>query len=189
MELIKESSIKGIPPELVFLINDIFMIRVPPIELLKNPEAHGLPSQLTKMYSDEISKFFQNYHPSEEDNIRVIETISDPQVYETLRLIRTAIVTRNDLEKLKKKGVSDINLVLKQLWQVNLITVLQDKTGHEYYALLSDFNLDLIFPKYLLKIIKNGYDQKSKADNVLIEYLNILEDTYLNLKSSEKSKD
>jgi len=189
MELIKESSIKGIPSELVFLINDIFMIRVPPIELLKNPEAHGLPSQLTKTYSDEISKFFQNYHPTEEDHIRVIETISDPQVYETLRLIRTAIVTRNDLEKLKKKGVSDINLVLKQLWQANLITVLQDKTGHEYYALLSDFNLELIFPKYLLKIIKNGYDHKSKADNVLIEYLNILEDTYLNLKSSEKSKD
>ncbi len=189
MEIVKESSIKGLPSELVFLINDIYMIRVPPIELLKKPEAHGLPPQLAKAYSNEISKFFQTYHPSKEDNIKVIETIGNPQVYETLRLLRTAIVTRNELEKLKKKGVTDINLVLKQLWQANLISVLQDKNSTEYYALLSDFNLDLIFPKYLLKIIKNGYDQKSKSDNVLIEYLNILEDTYLTLKAKQNSEE
>ncbi|MFX0133710.1 MAG: DUF2341 domain-containing protein [Candidatus Hodarchaeota archaeon] len=188
MEIIKGSSIKGLPSELIFLINDIYMIRVPPIELLKNAETHGLPSQLIKRYSNEINKFFQNYRPTEEDIIKVIETITDPQVYEALRLIRTAIVTKNDLEKLKKKGVSDINLVLKQLWQANLITVLQDKTGTEYYALLSDFDLDLIFPKYLMKIIKMEYDQKSKGNNVLIEYLNILEDTYMNIKSKEKSE-
>ena len=43
--------------------------------------------------------------------------------------------------------------------------------------------------KYLLNIIKAEYEKKSKADQVLVEYLNILENTYLNLKSTVKSED
>ena len=34
--------------------------------------------------------------------------------------------------------------------------------------------------------IKTVYDQKSKADQVLIEYLNVLENTYSNLKTAQK---
>ena len=33
------------------------------------------------------------------------------------------------------------------------------------------------------------YDNKSKSDQVLIEYLNVLEDTYLNLRSKAKPEE
>jgi len=69
-----------------------------------------------------------------------------------------------------------------------MIKVLQDKSGKEYYTLQSDFYIELIFPKYLLKTIKEAYEQKFQSDKVLIEYLNILEDTYLNIKSKVKSE-
>ena len=69
-----------------------------------------------------------------------------------------------------------------------MIKVFQDERNNEYYALLSDFYVDIIFPKYLLNIIKREYEQKSKADQVLIEYLSVLENSYVNLKSSLKSK-
>ncbi|MDX1797147.1 MAG: hypothetical protein R3255_00720, partial [Candidatus Lokiarchaeia archaeon] len=58
----------------------------------------------------------------------------------------------------------------------------------EYYALLTDFYIDLMFPKYLMNVIKMNYENKSKAEPVLIEYLNILEDNYINMKSTKKSK-
>jgi len=45
----------------------------------------------------------------------------------------------------------------------------------------------LIFPKYLLRVIKEEYDKKSKADQVLIEYLDVLESTYLNMKVAKKA--
>jgi len=188
-ELIKEASVKGMPSELIFLIHDMLMLRVPPVQLLKDPADRGLPAQLAGDYRTEIKKFFQNYRPSEQDNLRVIDIIINPQVYETLRLLRTAIVTKNDLEKLKKKGVEDVDEVLKMLWEGQMIQVFQDEMNNEYYALLSDFHLDLIFPKYLLNIIKSEYDRKSKAEQVLVEYLNVLEDTYMAIKTAPKLKD
>ncbi|MBY9003824.1 MAG: hypothetical protein KGD73_07620 [Candidatus Lokiarchaeota archaeon] len=188
-ELIKEASVKGMPSELIFLIHDILMLRVPPVQLLKDPADRGLPTQLAEDYRMEVKKFFQNYRPSEQDNLRVIDIVINPQVYETLRLLRTAIVTKNDLEKLKKKGVEDVDEVLKMLWEGQMIQVFQDEMNNEYYALLSDFYVDLIFPKYLLNIIKSEYDRKSKAEQVLVEYLNVLEDAYMSVKSAPKSKD
>jgi hypothetical protein len=105
-----------------------------------------------------------------------------------MRLLRNAVVTKNDLEKLRKKGVEDLDDVLKMLWETQLVQVFQDERGNEYYALLSDFHLELIFPKYLMNVIKTVYEQKSKADQVLIEYLTVLENTYSNLKAAQKAE-
>jgi hypothetical protein len=187
-ELVKEASVKGMPSELIFLTHDIMMLRTPPVQLLKDPADRGLPAQLAEDYRVEVKKFFQNYNPSEQDNLRVIDIIVNPQVYETLKLLRNAIVTKNDLEKLKKKGVEDVDEVLKMLWESQMIQVFQDDSNNEYYALLSDFYVNLIFPKYLLNIIKAEYEKKSKAEQVLVEYLNVLEDTYLESKSVTKTK-
>jgi len=186
MNIIKVSSIKGFPSELVFLINDIFILRLPPVKLLEDPLNYGLPSQFIKEYPNDIKKFFREYRPIEEDNIKITEILTHPQVYETLRLLRTAIVTKQDLEKLRKKGVEDIYGVLKILWDNNMIKVYHDEKNNEYYALLSDIYIDFIFPKYLLKTVKTAYEQKSKLNKVLVEYLNTLEDAYYDLKSKEK---
>ncbi|UCC20075.1 MAG: hypothetical protein JSV62_01985 [Promethearchaeota archaeon] len=186
LDIIKVGSIKGMPSELIFLINDIFMIRVPPVRLLEDPISKGLPTQLAKTYQNEVKKFFQEYIPTEDDIVQVVNILINPQVYEALRLLRTRICTAEDLEKLKKKGVDDIYNVLKLLWDSQMINVFHDEKNIEYYALLSDFYADFIFPKYLLKRIKIAYEQKSKVNKVLIEYLHILENTYNNLKSQKK---
>ncbi len=188
-EVVKEASVKGMPSELIFLTNDILMIRIPPINLVVSPSEHGLPMQLSEAYKTECRKFFQNYRLTEEDNLKLIDVLINPQAYEVLRLLRTAIVTRNDIEKLKKKGVDDIDGALKTLWDNQLIQVFQDEKGNEYYCLLTDFHLSLMFPKYMTNIIKAEYDTKSKADQVLIEYLNVLEDGYIAMKTPVKKKE
>jgi hypothetical protein len=187
-DMIKEASVKGMPSELIFLTHDILMIRMPPTQLLKNPSERGLPAQLAGDFQTEVKKFFQGYRPSEEDNLRVITILNDPQVYETIRLLRTAIVTKNDLEKLKKKGVDDVDEVLKMLWDGQMIQVFQDDQNNEYYALLCDFYLGLIFPKYMMRVVKAEHDTKSKADQVLIEYLKVLKDAYVTRKAGKPEK-
>ncbi|MFX1324090.1 MAG: DUF2341 domain-containing protein [Promethearchaeota archaeon] len=184
-EIIKLSSVKGIPSELIFLTKDTFMLRVPPDKLFKDPVNHGLPAKLGKLYRDEVQKFFNEYHPTEEDCINLLSVLIDPEVYETVRLLRSAIVTTQDFEKLKNKGVSDIYGVLKKLWDTNMIRVFKDENGIEYYTLITDFFIDLIFPKYLLNVIKTINDQKSKSDKVLLQHLTLLEETYYNLKSEK----
>ncbi len=185
-ELVKETSVKGMPSELIFLINDLMMLRIPPVNLAGNPVDHGLPAQLSDDYKTEIKNFFQGYIPSEDDNLRVVDVFIDPQVYETLRLLRTSIVTRNDLEKLKKKGVDDVDEVLKVLWDNKMIQVFQDERNNEYYALITDFYIDLVFPEYMLNVIREEYVNKSKAEEVLVEYLTVLEDAYYAMEEAKK---
>ena len=161
-------------------------MRIPPVKILSAPSAQGLPAQFVEDYKTDVKRYFQTYKPTEADNLRVIDVLSNPQVYETLRLLRTAIVTRNELEKLRKKGVEDLDDVLKKLWDTQLIQVYRDERNIEYYALLSDFYLDIIFPKYLLNVIQTVYDQKSKADQVLMEYLTVLENSYHDIRAAKK---
>ncbi|MFX0105206.1 MAG: hypothetical protein ACFE75_06925, partial [Candidatus Hodarchaeota archaeon] len=184
--IIKQVSVKGLLSELIVLVNDVFMLRIPPIELYEDPVNRGLPTQFRKEYLNRVKQFFQSYRPKNEDNLKIVKILSDPQVYLTLRLLRTSIVTRQELEKLKPKGVSDPYNVLKSLWDTQMITVFRDEMKNEYYALISDFYIDLMFPKYLLQVIKTSYEQKSIANKALLEYLEILEDAYYNLKSEEK---
>ncbi len=186
-DIIKETSVKGMPSELIFLINDLFMIRRPPIKLLKNPIERGLPERFVEEYDIAIRNFYQKYRPSDEDNIKILdEVIADPQIYEILKLLRISIVTKNVLEKLRKKGVDDIDGGLKKLWDNQMIHVFQDTKGNEYYALLSDFYTSLIYPKYMLNIIIQQYGVKSKSEAVLIEYLNVLDDNYRSTKLVSK---
>ena len=187
-DLIKEASVKGMPSELIFLIHDLLITRVPPIALLANPADKGLPSNLANDYTIESRKFFQEYRPNEDDNLALIEILIDPQAYESLKLLRQAIVTRNDLEKLKKKGVDDVDNVLKKLWSSRMIQVFQDERGNEYYALLSDFYIEKFFPQYLLNIIRREYATKSKSNQVLLEYLNVLNDAF-QVKKKTKAKE
>ena len=185
-EIVKVASVKDMPSELIFLVSDPLILRVPPTNLLNNPLEKGLPETLENDYQITVRKFFQNYQPSEEDNQALIELIVNPNIYETLKLLRTTIATKNLLEKLKKKGVDDIDEVLSELWEHKVINVFRDKRGIEYYALLTDLHISLIYPKYLLNTVIYEYEVKSKTDKVLVEYLNVLEDAYMDFKSKLK---
>lgn len=159
------------------------MIRRPPVKLLKNPVERGLPERFVEEYHIAVKNFFQKYRPSDEDNLKVLdEVIADPQVYEIMKLLKISIVTKNVLEKLRKKGVDDIDGGLKKLWDNQMIHVFQDTKGNEYYALLTEFYNSLVYPKYMLNTIIHQYNVKSKSEGVLIEYLNVLDDNYRSTK-------
>ncbi len=187
--IIKQTSIKGMISELNFLVSDLIMLRVPPMQLVENIEKSGLPAPFVENYLHEVKEFFKGYRPTEADNVKMVDALINTQVYQTLRLLRTAIVTESDLAKLKQKGVDNISSALKSLWEPGMIKIFKDKGGIEYFALISDFYIEMVFPKYLLGIIKNAYEQKSKGNSTLIEYLNVLEETYLALKSGGKLKE
>ncbi|MHA1341137.1 MAG: hypothetical protein ACTSRZ_14370 [Promethearchaeota archaeon] len=188
--VIKSVSVKGTPSETIFLIKDIYITRAPPAILIKDAVNRGLPANLVETYKNEIYNFFANYKNDEQDNLDIINVLLDPPVYETLTLLRQAIVTRDDLEKLQKKGVDDVDDVLKKLWKAKMIVVLQDDAGNEYYALQSDIKIISTFPEWQLNLIREQYNNKTKSNLVLIEYVNILKEIYEQgtLMKKEKKK-
>lgn len=178
--LVKSLSIKGMLSEALFLINDLYVTRVPPITALKNTLSKGFSKEIASIYKKQVTSFFSEYLNTNVDNIVTLNTLSDPQVYEVVKLMRDTIVTRDDLDKLQKKGVKDMDDVLKKLWDAKMTLIIRDKKGNEYYGLLTDVKIVKIFPEYILNKIRTQYSYKIKNDDVLIEYLKVLKDYYLN---------
>jgi len=187
--LIKIASVKGLSSDLVFLTEDIMTLRIPPKELLHDPVDHHLPSSLASSYRTEVRNFFSQFKPSEADAMEIIEKILlDPSCYEVLKLLREAMVTRNDLEKLRKKGVDDVDRVLKAFWEVKMISVFQDDKSNEYFCLTSDFYIGRFYPRYCLDTIRNQYRTKSQNSNALLKALDLLKEEYsLQIKAIKAS--
>jgi len=187
MGIIKQASVKGLSGEILFMNHDLLLYRVPPADLLRNSSSRGLPSKLTKYYSSKVREYFKAYIPNKEDNIALINLLLEPDVYETVKLLRTAAVTLDDFEKLKKKGVYDIDSVLKRLDENNLLIVLQ-KNETNYYCLKSDYSVVRYFPQFLVNVIRKDSNNKAKSKKVLLEHLKILKETYQLEKKKKKKK-
>jgi len=178
-EIVKVASVKGLPSDMVFLAEDIMTLRLPPKNLIKDPVDRHLPATLKDSYLTEVRNFFQNYVPSEQDSLAIIDKVMlDPACYEVLKLMREAIVTRNDLEKLRKKGVDNVDRVLKAMWETKMVAVFQDDKQNEYYCLISDFYINKFFPRYILDTIRQQYRTKAQNPNALLKALDVMKDEY-----------
>jgi hypothetical protein len=187
--LVKIASVKGVAADLIFFVQDIMMLRHPPVELIKDPVGHHLPKSMKRVYIGEVRKFFQSYKIGDEDSLKVItKALLDPQIYEVIVLMRQAIVTRQDLEKLRKKGVTDLDYVLRTLWDLNMVTVIQDQNETEYYGLLCDFSLTKYYPTYNIDTILRRYKEKSETVPVLLKALDIMREEYLIQNAPEDKK-
>ena len=185
--IIKIASVKGLAADVVFLNEDIMILRRPPVQLFLDPEEHHLPKSLKDSYTTQVRNFFKNYKPSEADNLEIINKVMlDPQCYEVLKLLREAMVTKNDIEKLRKKGVEDIDNTLKALWDSKMIAVFQDESGTEYYCLITDFYISLYYPRYNLDTIRKQFLSKSQNPKALLKALDIMRDEYISINKIQK---
>jgi hypothetical protein len=189
--IVKIASVKGMPSDLVFLSEDIMALRIPPSELIKNPVDRHLPESLIGEYMAEIRNFFKHYTPSERDNLEIIEKVLlDPACYEVLKLMREAIVTRNDLEKLRKKGVEDVDRVLKAFWETKMVAVFKDEQENEYFCLICDYYIDKFFPRYQVDTIRTLYRSRAQNSKVLVKALEMMREEFyahFQLKKGKKS--
>ncbi len=181
---IKESSIrgKGLPSLLIYFINDIIMYRIPPQSIIKDPINAGLPFEFSKIYKKDISEFFNDYSPSEQDNKDLLNIFSIPIAYEILGIIRKEVLTRTEFFNQLEYDREDINQILEILEEKKMIKVLKKDEESEYIVLISDISIEKFFPKYVFNSVLSSYAQKSKPNQVLKQYLKILEEEYLELR-------
>jgi hypothetical protein len=132
-----------------------------------------LSKDLEAIFKEKIKLFFETYKHSEEDNLKIINILSNPRVYVIFDMLRNSILNKSDFEKLKNKGLKELDNAIKLLLDAQIITSLND-----YYVLTSDFYIESFVPQYILNILKENYENKTKSERVLIKYLNILEETY-----------
>ena len=182
----KVESVKGYSSDLLFLINDFIILRKPP-KFYRDPSDYNCPESLVADYQIAVKNFFTHYRPNQSDNLNFIDKIIlDPVNYVVFTLLRLAIVTRSDLEKLKKKGVEDIDKALDMFKTLQLITVLRDAKNVEYYALVSDIEVSQFFPKYMLNSVRQSYIVKQNSNLALIAHLDLLSEEFLRILALKK---
>ncbi|MHA1356503.1 MAG: hypothetical protein ACTSRC_00150 [Candidatus Helarchaeota archaeon] len=180
LELVKLSSVKGLPSEGVFLIGNVFVTRIPSTNSIRQLKQLKLSAEVQNDYLVEVKKYFEQYRPTSSDNEKLLNILVDSDSYKVLNLLRLTPVTQKGLMKVKNQ-VKDLNESLKKLWDVDLLRILKNKMGEEYYILKSDIRLQKYFPEYIINSIRNQYNQRTKPNAVLIEHLKLLRDSYLNL--------
>ncbi|GAB4310822.1 MAG: hypothetical protein Kow0069_11170 [Promethearchaeota archaeon] len=179
-ELVKVSSAKGLPSDLVQLVSDLMVLRVPPLKIFQECTSMGLPEELVKRYKWELKSFFGEYRPSNEDELKLLDVLANPAAYTVLKLLRTSIITRNELEKLRKKGVDDVEGVLSLLEGADVVVRLTLAGGgdREYIALKSNPVVKRFFPRYVIDVVRANQREGRKSPAELLEYLQQLELAY-----------
>ncbi len=179
-DFIQMHSVKDERSMVIFFINDIVMFRKPAFNILKGPHGKGLPKNFEATYMNSSNLFFQNYNPSEEDNLKIINILKNPQAYELLNLLRDNVIKNNDFDRLKKTGIPDIENVFETLLEAQIIMKFQDIEGTTFYALLTDFFITNLTPEYILSVLQKYNKNRTKSKDILSKYLNLLEEAYIN---------
>jgi hypothetical protein len=178
--LVKEGTVKGVTAEFLFLMKLLFISRIPPATIIAEAIARGMPESLAAGYKQECTTFFSTYVPSEADALKLCEVLVDPACYEVIKLLRMSVVTLETLEKLKKKGVTDVMETLRKLAEVNVVAGYKNESDHNrYFALKSDILCQRLFPEYLINVGRQSHNEKTKSSKVIAEHLRQLKDAYL----------
>lgn len=186
--IIEIISVKNERSLVIYFINDINMFLVPPYNLLKSSSESKLPKEVHKMYQLDSENFFKNYVISETDNLKISEHLINPQFYKTLKLLRQGALSKNNLLALKGTYIDNLDYVISLFKDLKMIKTYTDSEGNEYNALISHFFIDLCLPQYILKTIKTAHDNNLKSNEVLLKYLDLLENVSNGLIKKKKSK-
>jgi len=179
--IIEIISVKNERSLVIFFINDINMFRVPPFKLLKSSQESGLPSKLHKTYVIDSQDFFNNYTISELDNLKVIEYLINPQFYEILSLLRKGPIIKKKNERINVKNRD----IIRTLEKSKMVKSYTDTEGNVYYALISDLYIDFHIPQYILNMIRTAHNNNLKSNEVLLKYLDFLENICYNLRKKQ----
>jgi len=179
MGLVKTVSVKGISSDMMFFVQDIMMLRHPPIEILKDPTAHNMPAPLKKFYVEEVQNFFKQYILNESDNMKIIaNVICDVDTYNVFKLLRENVYTMSELKEKTNKNEVELGHILKSLWELKMITVLEDAHKVEFYCILSDFYIGKFYPTYNIDTILKSHANKVQSKKVLLKALDIMREEY-----------
>ena len=177
MGLIVESTLKEMPSSIIFLVGDIFVTRVPPLNIVKKAKVNQFGGNIDNDFLTDIKGYFEGYSPTPEDQENILKVIIEMDAYKVITQLRDNFMTLDDM-KLMGTETENIDGTLKTLWDNRIINVLRNKKGEELYFLRTDIAIKLVFPEYLINLILESYNDGTKADAILIEHLNILRDTF-----------
>jgi hypothetical protein len=136
----------------VLLVKNVNIERIPPywgISLSEQPELNAI---IEILYT-RVQKFFDNYNPTYEDEMKLLDMVANSSIYNVLSKLRNGPQIKSDLLDIdSKEQMESMTENLKILKENELIdyVIHNEKT---YVLLQNDIRFTISFPDYLIKLI------------------------------------
>ena len=170
--------------DVVFLIQDAIMYRVPPARILELTELGEVPPQISKQYIEDVKNFFtRSYDPfadNSEDNESLAKFFLNRMAYQLLLALRENV---GKISEIAEKAHIDENDAKDLLRRMELLDVISfyDVEGEEYAILKSDVTFKVFFPEYLVDKLQRKVMEGEIPREVAKRHLELLGDMYMRL--------
>ena len=176
--LIKQDWVEGDSDISLFLLKDFSFFRSPVTKLIKDAKKNLPTPTLATKYIEEVTKFFTNYHPTLEDNVRIAQNMMNPDKYDYITLFRERAYPLNKIPRGPGESIEEVGGFLKSMVDDNIIIVLKDEKNLDWVLLFTDVVAHTFYPEYLIEKIRKDSVEGKLNKNIAIKHLDFLEETY-----------
>ncbi|MBD3213348.1 MAG: hypothetical protein GF311_12130 [Candidatus Lokiarchaeota archaeon] len=177
-DMIRQDWVEGSSDILLFLKSDFAIMRVPPEKIVELAKENKPDPKVAEKYLETARKFFQDYEPNEEDNLKIASIMINPDIYDYIVLFREKPYPLKKIPKGPGESFESISALMRRLEENGIITVLEDKTGMKWVFLLTDVIAEQFYPEYLIEKIRQDFVDGTLKKDIAIKHLDILENAY-----------
>jgi len=176
--LIKQDWVEGDSDISLFLLQDFSFFRSPVTKLIEDAKGNLPTPTLATKYIEEVTKFFTNYHPTMEDNLKIAQNMMNPDKYDYITLFRERAYPLNKIPRGPGESIDQVGGFLKAMIDDNIIIILKDEKDLDWVLLFTDVIAHTFYPEYLIEKIRKDSVEGKLNKNVAIKHLDFLEETY-----------
>ncbi|UCC20588.1 MAG: hypothetical protein JSV62_04685 [Promethearchaeota archaeon] len=162
----------------LFLLNDFTIFRSPVSKLVEDAKKNLPTPEVAEKYLEAVTKFFTNYKPTFEDNLKIAWTLMNPDNYDYITLFRERAYPINKIPKGPGESLDQVGSFLKGMEDDQVLIVIKDSKDTLWVFLLTDIVVHTFYPEYLIEKIRKDRMEGKLKKNVAIKHLEFLEAAY-----------
>jgi len=176
--LVMQDWVEGDTDITLFLLTDFAVFRTPVAKLVEDAKKNFPTPELATKYLEEVSRFFANYKPTVEDNLKIARTMMNPDNYDYITLFRERAYPLNKIPKGPGESIDQIGSMLKAMEDDQILKVIKDEKDTGWVFLLTNVVAHTFYPEYLIEKIRKDRMEGKLNKDVAIKHLEFLEQVY-----------
>ncbi|MCK4779333.1 MAG: hypothetical protein KAT57_04060, partial [Candidatus Lokiarchaeota archaeon] len=176
--LITQDWVEGDTDITLFLLSDFAIFRTPVAKLVEDAKKNFPTPEIATAYLEEVTKFFKDYKPTLEDNLKIARTIMNPDNYDFITLFRERVYPLNKIPKAPGQSMDEVGSFLKNLENKQIIKLIKDNKDTVWVMLLTNIVAHTFYPEYLIEKIRKERMDGNIKKTVAIKHLEFLEKVY-----------
>ncbi|MFX1449576.1 MAG: hypothetical protein ACFFCM_01965 [Promethearchaeota archaeon] len=168
--------------ECLFLIKDLFFMRVPAENMIKQFGKKGKAKKaIFRSYRDEVQQFFKKYKLEEKDSRECSQIFSDPDLYAVISELRKNFQEKEALIDAIKINPVNLDAIIKSLRNIELIKEIKQKDGKDIIYLINDIAYPTFFPEYMIDSIRRRWGERNISQSLALRHLQLLKGIFQGL--------